>query len=105
MNRFNFKFLILSLALLFIFSGLLSFQLMGEDKAKTEKININTASLTELQKLPRVGEKVAQRIIDFRKEHGPFNKIEELMKVQGIGEKTFNDLKDLITVGSNGKSE
>jgi len=78
---------------------------MGEDKAKTEKININTASLTELQKLPRVGEKVAQRIIDFRKEHGPFNKIEELMKVQGIGEKTFNDLKDLITVGSNGKSE
>lgn len=105
MNRFNVKLLSLSLALLFIFSGLLSFQLMGEDKAKTEKININTASLTELQKLPRVGEKVAQRIIDFRKEHGPFNKIEELMKVQGIGEKTFNDLKDLITVGSNGKSE
>ena len=103
MNGFKVKFLTLSLVLLFIFSGLLSFHLMG--KEKTEKININTASLTELQKLPRVGEKVAQRIIDFRKEHGPFNKIEELMKVQGIGEKTFNDLKDLITVGSNGKSE
>jgi len=105
MKRFKIKFLSLSLVLLFIFSGLLSYQLMGEVQAKTEKININTASVTELQKLPRVGEKVAQRIIDFRKEHGPFKKIEEIMKVPGIGEKIFDELKDLITVGSNGKSE
>ena len=70
-----------------------------------EKININTASATELQKLPRIGEKVAQRIIDFRKKHGKFKKIEELMKVKGIGEKMFNNLKDLITIDTDTKAK
>jgi len=64
------------------------------------KVNINAASLTDLQGLPRIGPKIAQRILDFRKEHGPFKKIEELMKVRGIGEKVFSNLKDLITVGA-----
>ncbi len=68
-------------------------------KASTQKVNINTASLEELQKLPRVGPQVAQRIIDYRKEHGNFKRIEDIMKVRGIGERTFNQLKDLITVG------
>ncbi len=63
-----------------------------------EKININSAPADVLDKLPRVGPKVAQRIIDFRKLNGPFKKIEELMKVKGIGEKTFAKLKDLITI-------
>ena len=70
----------------------------GQDQAK--KVNINTASSAELQSLPRIGEKVAQRIIDFRKEHGPFKKIEDLMKVKGIGEKTFLNLKDRITIAN-----
>ncbi len=65
-----------------------------------QKININTASAAELQQLPRIGEKVAQRIIDFREEHGNFQKIEEIMKVSGIGERMFANLKELITVGS-----
>jgi len=65
-----------------------------------QKININTASAAELQQLPRIGEKVAQRIIDFREQHGNFQKIEEIMKVRGIGESTFANLKELITVGS-----
>ena len=65
-----------------------------------QKININTASAAELQQLPRIGEKVAQRIIDFREQHGNFQKIEEIMKVRGIGENTFANLKELITVGS-----
>jgi len=69
-------------------------------KASNQKININTASATELQQLPRIGEKVAQRIIDFREEHGNFQKIEEIMKVKGIGERMFANLKELITVGS-----
>jgi len=68
-------------------------------KGGEQKININTASLTELQKLPRIGPQVAQRIIDYRKEHGNFKRVEDIMKVRGIGEKTFNQLKDLITVG------
>lgn len=66
---------------------------------QVKKININTATSAELQQLPRVGEKVAQRIIDFRQQNGDFTKIEELMKVKGIGEKMFSSLKDRITVG------
>ncbi len=65
------------------------------------KINLNTASAAELQSLPRIGPKVAQRIIDYRTQHGPFKKIEDLMKVRGIGEKVFNQIKDLITVGES----
>lgn len=69
-------------------------------KVTDQKININTASAGELQQLPRIGEKVAQRIIDFREQHGNFQKIEEIMKVKGIGERMFANLKELITVGS-----
>lgn len=68
-------------------------------KASQQKVNINTASLEELQRLPRVGPQIAQRIIDYRNEHGNFKRIEDIMKVRGIGERTFNQLKDLITVG------
>jgi competence protein ComEA len=64
-----------------------------------DKVNINTASLAELEKLPRVGPQIAQRILDFRKENGNFKKIEDILKVRGIGEKVYEQLKDLITVG------
>ena len=77
--------------------------LQAQSKATAKKVNINTASLDGLQTLPRIGEKVAQRIIDYRKEHGDFKKIEELMKVKGIGEKTFKLIKDKIEVGSKTK--
>lgn len=70
---------------------------------EAKKININTASSTDLQQLPRIGPKVAQRIIDFREKHGQFKRVEDLMKVKGIGEKTFMNLKDLITVGTEKK--
>lgn len=66
-------------------------------EAKT-KVNINTAGLKELQTLPRIGEKVAQRIIDFRKKNGPFKRVEDLLKVKGIGEKTFLRFKDRVTI-------
>jgi competence protein ComEA len=61
-------------------------------------VNLNTATVTELMQLPRVGPKTAQRIVDFRQEHGPFQRPEDLMNVKGIGEKTFQKLRPYITV-------
>jgi competence protein ComEA len=63
-----------------------------------EKINLNTATLEELMTLDRIGPKYAQRIIDYRDTYGPFEKIEDIMKVKGIGPKTFEANKDKITV-------
>lgn len=62
------------------------------------KVNINTAGIEQLKTLPRIGEKVAQRIVDFRRKNGKFKRVEGLMKVKGIGEKMFKKLKDRITV-------
>ncbi len=62
------------------------------------KININTADKQMLQKLPRVGEKIAERIIEYRNENGMFERIEDIINVSGIGETTFEDMKDLITL-------
>lgn len=64
------------------------------------RININTATATELETLPRIGPVVAQRIVDYRTKNGNFKKVEEIMKVQGIGEKVYEQIKDLITVGA-----
>jgi competence protein ComEA len=64
----------------------------------TTKININTAAATELEALPGVGEVIAQAIVDFRTENGPFTTIEDLLDVSGIGDATFADMKDLITI-------
>jgi comEA protein len=71
----------------------------AQSAAPKGKVNINTATIAELETLPRVGPKVAQRIVDFRTKNGNFKRIEEIMKVQGIGEKVYEDIKDLITVG------
>lgn len=64
----------------------------------TYKININSADIKELDKLPGVGEVTAKRIIEYRKTHGNFTCIEDLMNVSGIGEKTFQKMKNFITV-------
>ena len=64
------------------------------------KVNINSAGLNELQTLPRIGPKLAQRILDYRKENGAFKRVEDLLKVRGIGEKMFRNFKDQITAGA-----
>ena len=62
-------------------------------------VNINSASQAQLQTLPGIGAKAAQRIIEFRQKNGGFKKPEDLMNVKGVGEKSFLKLKPLITVG------
>lgn len=65
---------------------------------KSGKIDINTAGADQLVKLPRIGPKMADRIIEFRKKNGKFKKIQDLMKVKGIGEKTFKGFEHMVTV-------
>ena len=62
------------------------------------KVNLNTADQSTLETLPRVGPAMAARIIAWREANGRFSTIEDLMNITGIGEKTFADLKDLVTV-------
>ena len=61
-------------------------------------ININTATLEQLESLPGIGPSTAQKIIDYRTDNGSFVAIEDIMNVSGIGETTFAEIKDLITV-------
>ena len=73
---------------------------LAADKAEGgKKVNINNADSSQLSLLPRVGPSVAQRIVDYRKENGPFKKAEDLMLVQGIGEKTFQLIKPYVATG------
>lgn len=62
------------------------------------KVNINKASVSQLDSLSGIGPAYAQRIIDYRNNNSPFNSIEDIMKVSGIGQKTFEKIKDQITV-------
>jgi len=72
----------------------------AETSADNEgKININTASATELDVLPNIGAVRAADIISYRETNGPFQTIEEIKNIKGIGDKSFEELKDLITTG------
>src|ERR1700704_2394273 len=68
--------------------------------APTGVVNINSADVAQLAFLPRVGVKAAQRIVDYRKEHGSFKKTSDLMQVKGFGEKSFEKLSSYLTVDS-----
>jgi competence protein ComEA len=65
-------------------------------RAPQRPVNLNTATVTELMQLPRVGQKTAERIVAFRKQHGGFLRPEELMNVKGIGEKSYAKLKTFL---------
>jgi competence protein ComEA len=67
--------------------------------APTTPVNLNTATQAQLEALPGVGPKAAERLIEYRKQNGSFKKVEDLMNVKGFGEKTFLKLKPMITVG------
>ena len=74
-------------------------EIKNENTAKdSSKININTATLEELDKLPGVGEATANKIISHREENGQFKTIEDIKNVNGIGDKKFEKMKELICV-------
>ena len=70
------------------------------DKAggATAALNLNSATLEQLQALPGIGPKTAQLIVEYRQKSGGFKKVEELMNIKGIGEKSFLKLKPMVIV-------
>lgn len=68
--------------------------------APSGRININTASQSELESIRGVGPKTAQSIIDYRTQNGSFKRVEDIMNVKGIGEKKFDSMKDQISTGN-----
>jgi len=72
--------------------------LAADVQAAAGQVNINTASAEELQLLPRVGPALATRIVEFREANGLFASVEELMRVRGVGERSFETLRPYLSV-------
>ncbi len=73
----------------------------GSPGTTSNLVNINTATLEQLDTLPDIGEKTAQAIIDYRNKNGAFKAIEDIQNVTGIGEGIFSKIRDMITVGTS----
>ncbi|MBW9211843.1 MULTISPECIES: ComEA family DNA-binding protein [Terrabacteria group] len=68
------------------------------DAKESTKVSLNTASLNDFMKIKGIGKKMAQRILDYRKENGLFQKLDDLQKVKGIGKKKYEELQSQITL-------
>ena len=69
----------------------------------TEVVNLNSATAAQIASLPGIGPKTADLVVQYRVKNGPFKKIEEIMNVRGIGEKSFLKIKDRLTVADSKK--
>ena len=83
-------------------AGTASAQESGKAPAtsSTQMVNLNSATVPQLEALPGIGRSTAEKIVEYRQKSGGFKKVEDLMNVQGIGEKSFLKLKPLVTVGT-----
>lgn len=98
--KMNISVVLMMLALFLAPSAVLAQPPAASPPAAAEKatINLNTATLDQLETLPGIGRKTAERIVEHRQKSGGFKKIEELMNVKGIGEKSFLKIKPLVSV-------
>ena len=69
-----------------------------QSASSIQRININTASAKELERLPGIGQELAERIIEHRRKYGPFRRAEDLIMVRGIGDARFREIQHLITI-------
>ena len=67
--------------------------------APPTRLNLNTASVAELTELPGIGDVIAERIVRFRDENGPFRSVDDLVLIQGISDRIIDEIRDLVTVG------
>jgi len=70
-----------------------------------EKVNLNTATVTELQAVKGIGEKVAAAIVAYRGKHGAFASVDDLLNVKGIGEKKLAKIRDVVETGDHDKGD
>ena len=73
----------------------------ASSSAPAALVNINSAGVDELVTLPGIGKAYAERIVEYRQKNGPFKKVEDILNVRGIGEKTFDRIKDRLTLGKS----
>lgn len=73
---------------------------VGEETEDIDLVDINTADQAELESLPGIGTAKAQAILDYRSVHGPFDSIEELLEVEGIGEKLLEKIQDYVVISA-----
>ena len=73
---------------------------LAQKKPPAQQINLNTATIAELESLPGVGANTAKSIIDFRKHSGPFQRVEDLLAIKGISKTKFEKLRPYVTVAS-----
>ena len=93
------KALLVFLIVVLPFAGFLSAQSADQkETGKSSVVNINTAAQTDLERLPGIGPSLAKKILEFRQKNGNFKTPADLMAVQGIGEKKYEQLKSMITV-------